>query len=143
MSRSFNKVILIGNVGTEPVLRSTPSGVPITFFRLATSEFYRDKDGKPSERTDWHTIVAWRGLAEITTKIIKKGSRVFVEGSLHSRDITEKNGTRKQVVEVVADNILILDGKRDRAEGELFSSDILKEDSDFSYPDLSMTFDDI
>ncbi len=143
MSRSFNKVILIGNVGTEPVLKNTPAGVPITFFRLATSEFYHDKDGKPSERTDWHTIVAWRSLAEVITKIIKKGSRVFVEGSLHSRDINEKNGARKQVVEVVADNILILDGRRDKTESELLSSDLYNEEPDFSYPDLTEHFDDI
>lgn len=112
MSRTYNRAILIGNVGKEPELKHTPSGIPVTSFRLATSESWKDKDGKQNEHTDWHTIVAWRGLAEIVDKIVKKGSRVFIEGRINVREISDKNGGRKQVVEILADNILLLDNKR-------------------------------
>ncbi|MGQ9819644.1 MAG: single-stranded DNA-binding protein [Candidatus Kapaibacteriales bacterium] len=136
MSRSYNKVILIGNVGTEPATRQTPSGSTITYFRLATSEIYRTKDGKQEERTDWHTIVAWRGLADIIPKIVRKGSRIFIEGSLRSRDITDSFGNRKQVVEVVADNLLLLDGRKVKGELEVTKEENYIEDSDFDFSEL-------
>lgn len=136
MSRSYNKVILIGNVGTEPATRQTPSGSSITYFRLATSEIYRTKDGKQEERTDWHTIVAWRGLADIIPKIVRKGSRIFVEGSLRSRDIIDSSGNRKQIIEVVADNLLLLDGRKDKGELEIPKEDDYLEDSGFDLSEL-------
>lgn len=140
MSRSYNKVILIGNVGTEPTIRHTPNGIPITYFRLATSEAYRTKEGKLEERTDWHTIVAWRGLAEIIPKIVRKGSRIFVEGSLRTRDFTDSNGSRKQIVEVVADNILLLDGKREKIELELTKDENFLDETDLDYTELDSEF---
>ena len=76
MSRTLNKVMLIGNVGRDPELKYTPSGIPVTSFRLATSETWKDRDNSIKEHTDWHTIVAWRGLAEVIFKLVKKGSRV-------------------------------------------------------------------
>lgn len=140
MSRSYNKVILIGNVGTEPTIRHTPNGIPITHFRLATSEAYRTKEGKLEERTDWHTIVSWRGLAEIIPKIVRKGSRIFVEGSLRTRDFTDSNGSRKQIVEVVADNILLLDGKREKIELELTKDENFLDETDLDYTELDSEF---
>lgn len=136
MSRSYNKVILIGNVGTDPTTRQTPSGTPITVFRLATSETYKTREGKLEERTDWHTVVAWRGLAEIISKIVRKGSRIFVEGSLRTRDIMDSNGNKKQIVEVVADNLLLLDGKREKTEFEISKEENYIEDSDFDFSDF-------
>jgi len=112
MSRTLNKVMLIGNIGKKPDLKFTPSGIPVTSFRLATSEGWKDKDGIFHESTDWHTIVAWRGLAEVITKIAKKGSRVFVEGKLQTRDIEDKAGIKKHVVEILADNLLLIDNKK-------------------------------
>lgn len=112
MSRTLNKVMLIGNVGTEPELRHTPSGIPVVTLVLATSETWKDKDGQIRENTDWHNIVAWRGLAEVIDKMIRKGSRIFIEGSLKNRNIEDKSGNRKFVTEVLAENMLILDTKK-------------------------------
>ena len=72
MSRTLNKVMLIGNVGQDPEMKHTPSGIPVASFRMATSESWRDRDGAVKEHTDWHTIVAWRGLAEVIQKLVKK-----------------------------------------------------------------------
>lgn len=114
MTRSLNKVMLIGNVGKDPELKFTPSGIPVTSFRLATTESWREKDGSLQEHTDWHTIVAWRGLAEIITKLVKRGSKIYVEGRLQSRSFEDKNGNKKYVVEVLADNMLILETKKSK-----------------------------
>ncbi|MCU0426571.1 MAG: single-stranded DNA-binding protein [Candidatus Kapabacteria bacterium] len=111
MSRGFNRVVLIGNVGKDPDIRYTTSGVPVATFALATSEMWKDKDGSPQERTDWHNVVAWRKLAEIIQEIVKKGSRLLVEGKIQTRSY-EKNGEKRYVTEIVADNILLLDGRK-------------------------------
>lgn len=112
MSRSLNKVLLIGNVGMDPVLKKTPGGIPVTSFRMATSQTWKDRSGGLKEQTDWHTIVAWRGLAEIVERLIHRGSRIFVEGKLQTRIVEDKTAMKqKQIVEVLADNILLLDGK--------------------------------
>ena len=126
MTRSLNKVMLIGNVGKDPELKYTPSGIPVTSFRLATSEIWRDRDNNYQEHTDWHTIVAWRGLAEVITKLVKKGSRVYIEGRLQSRTFDDKNGNRKSIVEILADNMLLLEQRR------------FKEDSGYEFEDLDI-----
>ena len=109
MSRTLNKVMLIGNVGKDPELKYTPSGIPVTSFRLATSETWKDRDGNLQEHTDWHTIVAWRGLAEVIHKLVKKGSRVYIEGRIQTRTFDDKSGNRRHVVEILADNMLLLE----------------------------------
>lgn len=112
MSRSLNKVLLIGNVGVDPVMKKTPGGIPVISFRMATSQTWKDRTGSLREQTDWHTIIAWRGLAEIVEKIIHKGARIFVEGRLQSRVIEDKlTQKQRQIVEILADNILLLEGK--------------------------------
>lgn len=116
MSRTLNKVMMIGNVGTNPELKFTPSGIPVTTFKLATSESWKDKDGVTREHTDWHLIVAWRALAEICHKIVRKGSRIYIEGRVSSRSFLDKSGNRKHVVEILADNMLMLDPKRSKGE---------------------------
>ena len=113
MSRTLNKVMLIGNVGKEPELKFTPSGIPVTSFRLATSETWKDRENNLKEHTDWHTIVAWRGLAEIINKLIGRGSRVYIEGRIQTRSFDDRNGNRRHVVEVLAENMLLLDNKKD------------------------------
>lgn len=111
MARSLNKVMLIGHLGADPELRYTPSGVPVATFRIATNETWRDADGNLQERTEWHTIVVWRKLAELTNDLLKKGSRVYVEGRIQSRTYEDKNGIRRTVTEIVADDIILLDSK--------------------------------
>ncbi|MDA3844117.1 MAG: single-stranded DNA-binding protein [Candidatus Kapabacteria bacterium] len=117
MSRTLNKVMLIGNVGKDPELKFTPSGIPVTSFRLATSETWKDREGSVREHTDWHTIVAWRGLAEVINKLVNKGSRVYIEGRIQTRSFDDKTGNRRHVVEILADNMLMLDNRKDK-EGE-------------------------
>ena len=115
MSRTLNKVMLIGNVGKDPDVNFTPTGVKVAQFRMATSESWKDKDGAVQEHTDWHTIIAWRGLADIVERLIHRGSRIYVEGKIQTRTYDDREGQKRYVTEVVADNILLLDAKR--AEG--------------------------
>lgn len=138
MSRSLNKVLLIGNVGMDPILKKTPGGIPVTSFRMATSQTWKDRNGSLKEQTDWHTVVAWRGLAEIVEKLIHRGSRIFVEGRLQSRIVDDKiNMKQKQIVEVLADNILLLDGKGKLPNGKGDHFDLegyhLEDKSDFNH----------
>lgn len=111
MARSLNKVMLIGHLGADPELRYTPSGVPVATFRIATNETWRDAEGKPQEKTEWHNIVVWRKLAELTNDLLKKGSRVYVEGRLQTRTYEDKNGIRRTVTEIVADDIILLESR--------------------------------
>ena len=104
--------MLIGNVGKEPELKETPGGVPVTSFRMATSESWKDKDGQLKEHTDWHTVVAWRGLAKVIDKLVTKGTRIYVEGRLQTRNYEDNDGNRRQVVEILADNMLILEDRK-------------------------------
>ncbi len=109
MARSLNKVMLIGHLGADPELRYTPSGVPVATFRIATNETWRDADGNLQERTEWFTIVVWRKLAELSNDLLKKGSRVYVEGRLQTRTYEDRNGIRRTVTEIVADDIILLE----------------------------------
>jgi single-strand DNA-binding protein len=146
MSRTLNKVMLIGNVGKEPELKYTPSGIPVTSFRLATSETWKDREGNIQEHTDWHTIVAWRGLAEVIHKLVKKGSRVYIEGRLQTRQFDDKNGSRKHIVEILADNMLMLEirkpGRDDMDEFDHTGLDHYAEIDDSSIPLHKDPFDD-
>jgi single-strand DNA-binding protein len=112
MSRSLNKVMLIGNVGKEPDVNFTAQGIPVAQFRLATTETHKDKDGQYREHTEWHTIIAWRGLAEIVQRLVHRGSRVYIEGKLQTRIFDDASGNKKYFTEVVADNMLLLDAKK-------------------------------
>lgn len=141
MSRTLNKVMLIGNVGKDPELKHTPSGIPVVSFNLATTDSWKDRSGNLQEHTDWHTIVAWRGLAEICQKLVKKGARVYIEGKLQTRKIEDKNGNRKHIVEILADNMLLLDGKRNK-EDQDYSQPLMDNDSDSIDDFQFLDFDD-
>lgn len=117
MSRTLNKVMLIGNVGRDPELKFTPSGIPVASFRLATSETWKDRNGNLQEHTDWHTVVAWRGLAEVCHKLVKKGARVYIEGKIQTRSFEDKSSNRRHIVEILADNMLLLDTRKMREDG--------------------------
>lgn len=116
MSRSLNKVMLIGNLGKDPELKYTPSGVAVATFSIATSEQWKDQDGNAQERTEWHNIVAWRKLAEIVGEYLKKGKKVYIEGKLQTRNY-EKDGVKRYVTEIVADQLIMLDGGGQRNGG--------------------------
>ncbi|HRP02013.1 MAG TPA: single-stranded DNA-binding protein [Candidatus Kapabacteria bacterium] len=140
MSRTLNKVMLIGNVGKDPELKHTPSGIPVASFRLATSESWRDKDGSIREHTDWHTIIAWRGLAEVIFKLLKKGSRVYIEGRIQTRSFDDKNNNRRHVVEILAENMLNLDNKKLKDNGGAYDSSSDNYSSELN-EDINDTFD--
>src|SRR5512147_2407928 len=105
MAKSLNKVMLIGNLGKDPELKYTPSGVAVATFSMATSEQWKDQDGNAQERTEWHNIVAWRKLAEIVGEYLKKGKKVYIEGKLQTRNY-EKDGVKRYVTEIVADQLI-------------------------------------
>ena len=111
-----NKVILIGNVGKDPEVKVLENGVRVANFPLATTEIYK-KDGNRLEQTEWHNIVLWRGLAEVTEKIVRKGATVYIEGKLRSRTWEDKDHVKRYSVEVVADTLTVLSGRRDDASG--------------------------
>ncbi|GAA5442631.1 single-stranded DNA-binding protein [Microbulbifer sp. NBRC 101763] len=113
MARGINKVILIGNLGNDPETKYMPSGGAVTNISLATSEGWKDKQtGQPQERTEWHRVVFFNRLAEIAGEYLRKGSKVFVEGSLRTRKWQDKNtGQDRYTTEIVADEMQMLDGR--------------------------------
>jgi single stranded DNA-binding protein (ssb) len=115
---SFNKVILIGNVGKDPEVRHLESGTTVASFTLATTEKYKDKNGVLQDQTEWHNIVCWRNLAELSEKYITKGSQIFVEGKIRTRSWTDQAGVKKYTTEIVADNIRLLD-RRSNAQNNV------------------------
>lgn len=111
MARGINKVILIGNLGQDPELRYTGSGTAVCNLRLATSESYKDRDGNMVENTEWHSVVAWSRLAEICGEYLKKGSKVYIEGSLQTRQWEDKEGNTRYTTEIKAREMQMLDSK--------------------------------
>ena len=109
---SLNKVLLIGNLGSDPETRFTPSGAQVANFSLATSESWNDKDGQRQERTEWHRIVLWRRLAEIAGQYLKKGSKVYIEGKLQTRSWEDQQGHKRQTTEIVASTMKMLGAER-------------------------------
>jgi single-strand DNA-binding protein len=122
MAKSVNKVILIGNLGKDPEVKFTPSGVPVAKFSLATNERYKDKSGEWQDRTEWHNIVAWQRLAEIVGEYVKKGSKIYIEGRLQTSSWEDKqSGEKKYRTEIVAQDVVLLSG-RGETDGEGRSS---------------------
>jgi len=124
---SLNKVILIGNVGTEPEMRYTPGGNPVTSFSVATNRRYTDSNSETKEETEWFRIVAWRKLAEQCNQFLAKGRRVYVEGRLRTRNWEGQDGQKRITVEVIANRVIFLDRQAIGAppeETEIEPSDI-------------------
>ncbi len=119
----LNKVILVGNLGKNPEIitfqqesrrdASTTTVVKKATFPLATTETFKNRDGERVEQTDWHNIVCWRGLADIAEKLLHKGTQIFVEGKLQSRSWEDRDGNKRYITEVVAENFTVL-GNRNR-----------------------------
>src|SRR5690554_2274335 len=116
MAGSVNKVILIGNLGKDPEIRTLENGTKLARFSIATSETYTDKTtGERRNITDWHNIVVWRGLAEVVEKYVKKGQKIYVEGKLKTRSWQDEAGVTKYTTEVVADNMTMLSSRNENA----------------------------
>ncbi|HZJ19892.1 MAG TPA: single-stranded DNA-binding protein [Pricia sp.] len=112
MHTLINHVNLIGNIGQEPQVTTLESGSKVVRFSLATNENYRDSDGNKQEETNWHTIVAWNGVGEIIEKYATKGSKVGIVGKLRTRSYETEDGNQRYVTEVRANEVLLLDGKK-------------------------------
>jgi single-strand DNA-binding protein len=112
---SVNKVILIGNLGKDPEIRTTPQGTSLARFSLATTSTWKDASGAKQERTEWHDIVAWEKLAQICGEYLHKGKMVYVEGSLQTRSWEDQNGQKRYKTEVKASNVVMLSRREDGA----------------------------
>lgn len=112
MSRSLNKAIIIGNLGSDPDIRTTGSGSKVAEFSVATSRRWNDRSGQQQEKTEWHRIVAWTAIADIAEQYLKKGDRVYVEGEIQYRSYEDKDGNTRYVTEINARELIML-GSRD------------------------------
>jgi single-strand DNA-binding protein len=106
-----NKVILIGNLGKDPELKYFEGNIAKLSFSLATTEFYKDKNGNKTEQTEWHHIVLWRNLAENASKLLKKGFQIYLEGKLQTRQWTDKDGQKRNITEIVGENFTLLQSR--------------------------------
>ena len=148
---SLNKVMLIGRLGKDPEIRYTPDGSPVANFSLATSEFWTDKSGTRQERTEWHNIVAWTRLADLSKRFLAKGRQVYVEGRIRTREWDDKDGNKRRTTEIVANQMVLLgprpegmdsgagapSGQRSTPSPEPYPS------SGGGLPDVEITDDDI
>lgn len=129
MARGINKVILIGNVGVDPEVRYMPNGNAVATLSIATSETWKDKQtGEKQERTEWHRVVCFNRLGEIVGEYVKKGAKVYIEGSLRTRKWQDQQGQERYTTEVIAADIQMLDGRGSAA------SSSMSQDASFSAP---------
>lgn len=108
---NLNKAMIIGNVTRDPELKSTPNGQNVVSFSVATNLVWTDQSGNKQTKAEFHNIVAWRKLAEICAKYLKKGSKVYLEGRLQTSDWTGNDGLKRYRTEIIADNMIMLDSK--------------------------------
>ena len=108
---NLNKAMIIGNITRDPELRNTPSGQSVASFSVATNLVWTDQSGQQQKKTEFHNIIAWRKLAEVCSKYLHKGSKVFIEGRLQTTDWTGQDGVKRYRTEIVAENMIMLDSK--------------------------------
>ena len=125
--RGVNRVILIGNLGKDPEVQHLEGNIAVAKFPLATTETHKDKNGNLVSQTEWHTIVLWRGLAELALKYLHKGSLVYIEGRLRTRNWEDKDKNKRSITEIVGDNLVMLDKRK---ENEV---DLPKEDDNSNF----------
>lgn len=111
--RGINKVTLIGNVGKDPEIQNLEGNLVVAKFPLATTENHKDKNGNMVSHTEWHTVVLWRGLAELAQKFLHKGSMIYVEGRIRYRNWEDKDKIKRSSTEIVADNFVMLDKRKE------------------------------
>jgi len=125
--RSLNKVSLIGNLGRDPELRFTQGGRAVANFSMATTDSWQDKEGNNQERTEWHKIVVFGKLAEICNQYLSKGRQIYIEGRLQTRDYEDRDGNKRYVTEVVANEMIMLGGRGDSGGRSETSNNYSKE----------------
>lgn len=117
--RGVNKVILVGNIGRDPEVQVIEGNIHVAKFPLATTEMRKEKSGNQISETTWHNVVLWRGLAELAEKYLHKGSLVYIEGKLRNRNYEDKDKIKRFYTEIVAENLVMLDKRKDaRTEEE-------------------------
>lgn len=114
---SVNKAILVGNLGKDPELRYTPSGTAVCTFSLATTDRFKNKQGEQQDRTEWHNIVVWAGLAEICGKYLTKGKQVYLEGRIQNRSYDDRDGNKRYISEIVVSEMQMLGRAGDQGSG--------------------------
>ncbi len=134
-----NKVILVGNLGKDPEIKYLEGNIARANFSIATSEYHKDKNGNKIEQTEWHNIVVWRSMAESAEKLLKKGTQIYLEGKLQTRQWIDKDGNKRNITEIVGESFLILqkkevnhqpsNGEADDHNSGTFSPDTDKKDS--------------
>jgi single-strand DNA-binding protein len=150
-SRGVNKVILLGNLGSDPEVRYTPQGSAVANISLATSETWRDKQsGELQERTEWHRVVFFNRLAEIVGEYIRKGAKIYVEGTLRTRKWQDKNGIERYTTEIIANEMHILEGRHnnngvqhDKLPPTTTQETMAQETHNIPTGDIAITDDDI
>src|SRR3954467_10406415 len=120
--RGVNRVMLIGNLGRDPDLQYLEGNIAVAKFPLATTETFKDKSGNLVSQTEWHTVVLWRGLAELASRYLHKGSLVFIEGRLRTRNWEDKDKIKRFSTEIVGDNLVMLDKRKDENGGQFPAS---------------------
>jgi len=123
MAGGVNKVILVGNLGADPDMRYTPSGQGVCELRVATSESWNDKNGQRQERVEWHRVVVWGKRAEVCAKYLSKGRQVYVEGRIQTRSYDDKEGNKRYITEVIANDVQFLGGRGEGGGGGRGRSD--------------------
>jgi single-strand DNA-binding protein len=128
MSRGLNKVMIIGRLGRDPEMRYTPSGRPVTTFSVATSRSWNTSEGGRRTETEWFNVVAWSNLAEICKQHLQKGRLVYIEGRLQTRHWEDQEGNKHSATEIVANEMIMLDDRRDGNASEEEESSEEEED---------------
>ena len=131
---------MIGNLGKDPEIKYLESKVPVANFTLATNSTWKDKDGSKQEHTEWHNIVLWRGLAELSEKYLHKGDKVYIEGRLKTRSWEDKDNVKRYTTEIVAENMTMLSGRKG---GDSPPPSLLEESASASIPDAGKPVDDL
>lgn len=113
---SLNKVLLIGRLGKDPEVRYTPDGAPVANFSIATSDMWTDKSGTRQEKTEWHNIVAWNKLADLSKRYLAKGRQVYIEGRIRTREWDDKDGNKRRTTEIIASQMVLLGSRPEGME---------------------------
>ncbi len=116
MSRSLNRVQIIGNLGADPELRTTPGGARVATLSVATSRRWTDRQGQPQEKTEWHRVIFWEKVAELAERYLKKGDRVYIEGSIEYRQYEDKDGQTRYITEIRGREMIMLGGRGEGAD---------------------------
>jgi single-strand DNA-binding protein len=144
---SLNKVMLIGHLGKDPEIRYTQDGSPVASFSLATSETWTDKNGNRQEHTEWHNIVAWTRLADLSKRFLAKGRQVYIEGRLRTREWNDKENNKRRTTEVIASQMVLLGARPQTVENNSsYPAPVQKspaEPADQGFNDVGITDEDI